>query len=182
MGANFGSDLIRCKEALLKEIKQLDNKADFMGLSHDGWTRRYAVEEEMIFVLTCEEMYWQLRGQEKWVLKGDASTEFFHAVANECRRRCMIRALSDGKKLYVGKTELRAHIDTFYIQLLGTTSGGAASLGPDMWEPQWMVSREDNHALIRPFTLVEVTTNLNNMRVNTAPGPDGFPVIFYKKF
>lgn len=26
------------------------------------------------------------------------------------------------------------------------------------------------------------TINLNGMRVNTVPGPDGFPVMFYKMF
>ena len=51
-----------------------------------------------------------------------------------------------------------------------------------MWTPQRKVTREDNCALVHPFTLVEVTNNLNYMRVNTALGPDGFPVIFYKRF
>lgn len=51
-----------------------------------------------------------------------------------------------------------------------------------MWEPQWRVSREDNQILVRPFSFEEITKNLNDMRANTTPGPDGFPVTFYKKF
>jgi hypothetical protein len=36
--------------------------------------------------------------------------------------------------------------------------------------------------LIRPFTMEEVERALKEMRTETAPGPDGFPVVFYKKF
>jgi hypothetical protein len=69
--------MARRKERLLEEIKDLDVRADSIGLSNDEWARRYAIEDEMIFVLACEEMYWQQRGQQRWVMKGDASTEFF---------------------------------------------------------------------------------------------------------
>ena len=44
------------------------------------------------------------------------------------------------------------------------------------------VSAVDNEALIRPFSLEEVSGCLKEMRNNTAPGPDVFPVTFYKKF
>lgn len=40
----------------------------------------------------------------------------------------------------------------------------------------------DNQELVRPFSFLDITNNLNDMRVNTAPGPNGFPVAFYKKF
>jgi hypothetical protein len=36
--------------------------------------------------------------------------------------------------------------------------------------------------LIRPFTMEEVERALKEMRTETAPGPDGFLVVFYKKF
>jgi hypothetical protein len=36
--------------------------------------------------------------------------------------------------------------------------------------------------LIRPFTMEEVERALKEMRTETTPGPDGFPIVFYKKF
>jgi hypothetical protein len=36
--------------------------------------------------------------------------------------------------------------------------------------------------LVRPFTMEEVERALKEMRTETAPGPDGFLVVFYKKF
>lgn len=86
----MGGQLRAHKDALLLEVKNLDTNADTIGLSYEGWARRYAAEDEMIFILTFEEMYRQQWGQQRWVLKEGASTEFFHAVANERRRRCTI--------------------------------------------------------------------------------------------
>lgn len=57
-GANVGSQMRARKEALMMEVKTLDAKADTVWLSHDEWARRYATEDEMIFILTCEDMYW----------------------------------------------------------------------------------------------------------------------------
>lgn len=84
--------------------------------------------------------------------------------------------------MITNEADLQTHIDGFYRELLGSTSGGAASLGPNMWAGTRRVSLSDNQVLIRPFSLEEITHNLMDMQSNTAPGPDGFPVAFYKKF
>ena len=79
----MGSQLRSRKESLLAEIKVLDAKANGVRLSMDEWARRYAVEGEMTFILTCEEMYWKQRGQQRWILKGDASMDYFHVSPTE---------------------------------------------------------------------------------------------------
>lgn len=135
------------------------------------WARRYGAEDEMIFILTCEEMYWQQRGQQRWVLKGDGSTEFFHAIANGRRRRCFIHILSEGNNVFSEEEELRNHIYGFYRNLLGIESGGAAGISNHLWDAHERVSFADNEALTCPFSLEEITNNLKNMRVNPAPGP-----------
>lgn len=103
-------------------------------------------------------------------------------MANGRRQRCAIRVLREGDNVYSEMGDLLTHIDGFYRELMGSTSGGAASLGPNMWTGPKRVSTIDNQELIRPFSFEEVTNNLKSMRGNTAPGPDGFPVAFYKKF
>jgi hypothetical protein len=36
--------------------------------------------------------------------------------------------------------------------------------------------------LTKPFSIEETERALNEMRTETTPEPDGFPVVFYKKF
>lgn len=67
----MGSALEARKQALLAKLANLDSRADAGGITHDEWAQRYTVDDEMIFILRCEEMYWQQWGQQKWVVEGD---------------------------------------------------------------------------------------------------------------
>jgi hypothetical protein len=92
-GKNVDCDLRHRNAALKAEISMLDHLADTVGISVTEWARRYDIERELTFIASCEEIYWQQRGNQKWIVEGDASTEFFHAVANGRKRRCTIHSL-----------------------------------------------------------------------------------------
>lgn len=173
---------LRCrKDALKAEIGVLNHLADTVGISGE-WARRYEIERELTFIACCGEMYWKQRGAQKWVLQGDASTEFFHAVANGRKRRGTIRSLRWGTEIITGDVPLRDHIYSFYRELPGKAEGGGARISALAWLDDARVSMRDNICLTAPFTLEEMTHNLREMRCYTAPGPDGFPVIFYRRF
>jgi hypothetical protein len=38
--------------------------------------------EELIHIYNKQEVMWQIRGGERWLLEGDANTAYFHGVAN----------------------------------------------------------------------------------------------------
>ena len=86
-GANLGRDLRERKKALLLAIQALDARADSTGISPDEWMLRYDLEDQLSTIYTDEEAYWRLRGTQRWVLRGDANTAYFQAVANGRRRR-----------------------------------------------------------------------------------------------
>ena len=44
------------------------------------------------------------------------------------------------------------------------------------------MSTSDNFFLTTPFTLEDLINNLRDMRGNMAPGPDGFLIVFYRRF
>ena len=49
------------------------------------------------------------------------------------------------------------------------------------WAEKGRLDSTDNEFLISPFTLEEVRKTVFSMKENTAPGPDGFSVSFYKQ-
>jgi hypothetical protein len=55
-------------------------------------------------------------------------------------------------------------------------------LDPDLWYDDQKISLEDNEFLTRPFSLEELDLTMKDMKNNTAPGPDGFSVGFFKSF
>ena len=81
-GANLGADLRRRKSSLLGEIQTLDLATDSVGLTAEEWLQRYALEHSLMEIYKGEELFWRQRSRRNWILKGDANTAYFHAIAN----------------------------------------------------------------------------------------------------
>jgi hypothetical protein len=79
---NKGRERKLQKLAVLVQIKDLDEKADSIGIDEEYWAYRYHLEEQLLEIFRVEEEYWRQRGRIRWLLQGDANTAYFHAVAN----------------------------------------------------------------------------------------------------
>ncbi|XP_020155056.1 uncharacterized protein [Aegilops tauschii subsp. strangulata] len=174
-GANLGRDLRERKKALLTAIQALDLRADTVGLSPDEWLSRYDLEDQLSIIYTDEEAYWRLRGSHKWVLKGDANTAYFQAIANGLRRRNTIPLLWDGPSLLHSPSDIRTHVDGFYRSLFSASPRSGLSLALDCWSGRQLVSAAENAALTAPFSEDEVWAAIRGMNPSSAPGPDGLP-------
>jgi hypothetical protein len=58
-----------------------------MDLSAEQWRSRYEMENKLEEIYNKEEIYWQQRGNNRWVLEGDNNSKFFHLYANGRRRK-----------------------------------------------------------------------------------------------
>ncbi|KAE8811846.1 hypothetical protein D1007_11263 [Hordeum vulgare] len=132
-GANLGANLRARKGALLGQIKSLDDLADGTGLSPDDWTRRYSFDVELMGIFRSEELFWQRRGGQNWLLKGDANTAYFQDIANGRRRKCVIPFLWDGDALLESPEDISSHIYSFYKELFSANLRGGSSLCEDFW-------------------------------------------------
>jgi hypothetical protein len=180
-GANLDCDLRAKKKELGELLKILDERVDLCGLSEPEWAFCYELEAELTFILRCEELYWQQRGRQQWILEGDANTAFFHAMANGRRRRCSILVMKDGNETLRDPVMIQRHIYDFYKRLMGTAHRGGASLGPLAWSSS-QIDAASNNGLTAPVTLLELEQAVFSTKSDTAPGPDGIPVFFYKHF
>jgi hypothetical protein len=98
----------------MEAIKTLDDKAEKEILDPAQWSNRYTMEKELEQIYASEEIQWQKRGGEKWLLQGDANTGYFHSKANGRKKKCSIFSLEDGDKTITGDHELREHIESYY--------------------------------------------------------------------
>ncbi|XP_071677232.1 uncharacterized protein [Lolium perenne] len=182
-GANLGKEGRDLKDSLLAQIQRLDALADTSGLDDEGWALRYHLEGELTHLARTQEEYWRQRSRLNWLLKGDANTAFFHAMANGRRRKCTISRLVSEGGVISDPHALQDHIYTFYRNLIGAVGETRVfSLANTLWDQPGRVSEEENDGLMLSFTGEELDKVLASMRVETAPGPDGWPVIFFKKF
>ena len=74
--------------------------------------------------------------------------------------------------------ELQEHISSYYKRLFGSEDRGTYLLVEAPWSTEHMLSELDNEELTKPFTMEVLELVVKEMKTNTAPGPDGLPVIF----
>jgi hypothetical protein len=65
---------------------------------------------------------------------------------------------------------------------MGSEEEKVLSLSSDLWVGDKLVSPHENDDLMRSFSAEELDWILKDTKFDTAPGPDGLPVIFFKKF
>jgi hypothetical protein len=154
--------------------------ADGVGLNDDGWGLRYHLEENLMLIYQREEDYWRQQSRIQWTLQGDANTAYFHAIANGRRRRCAITVLASPSGPITDKAEIQEHIYNFYRDLMGTKEPQLLSLVEGLWAVNQTVSSAENLELALSFSAQDLDEVLALTKADTAPGPDGFPVSFFK--
>ncbi|OQU88913.1 hypothetical protein SORBI_3002G120601, partial [Sorghum bicolor] len=180
-GNNVRGQLRKDKRALMEEIKLFETRAEDEFLNATQWSELYAKEQALEQIYAFEEIQWQKRGGEKWILQGDANTGFFHNKANERKKKCTIFSLEDDDRIISGDRALREHIEEYYKKLFGSEEDRGVSIEDDFWSSQEVLSEEEANELIKPFSVSEIEAALKDMDSNSAPGPDGLPAGFYKK-
>ena len=65
---------------------------------------------------------------------------------------------------------------------MGSCEAQGAGLCADVWEDSFRVLDYENDALGLTFLPEEIDAALLGMKVDTAPGPDGWPVAMFKRF
>jgi hypothetical protein len=181
-GANLGKEKRLFKENLLNQVEELDRQADGTGLDKEGWALRYHVEDQLVMIDPMEEEYWKQRSRVRWTLEGDSCTKYFHAIANSQRRKCSIPRLITPQGEVDDQRDLMEHVYDFYRGLMGASGEDRVfSLAPDLWERGKRISDGENLALELTFMPEELDEVLLSMKPDSAPGPDGLPVLFFKR-
>ena len=68
---------------------------------------------------------------------------------------------------------------SYYKKLFGKEECRNVHLG-NVWSAFLRLTDAEKENMIRPFSLEKLDKNIKEMKANTSPGPDGFPVGFYK--
>jgi hypothetical protein len=80
-----------------------------------------------------------------------------------------------------GQECIQEHIYQFYMGLMGTEEPKFIALHANCWQGSELVSADDCDALALSFTREELEEFLKGTKTAMAPGPDGFPMAFFKK-
>ncbi|KAA3455040.1 reverse transcriptase [Gossypium australe] len=127
-----------------------------------------------------DEMYWEQRARANWLRLGDKNSAFFHKCATTRRRTNSIPKLisEDGSEITT-ETEINESATNCFRELF--TSKGVANADRVMDGVEVSITDEMKTDLLSPFRVEEVWVDLKEMGPTKAPGPDGFPALFFQR-
>lgn len=115
-------------------------------------------------------------------LEGDKNTAYFHALANQRRRKTSLAVLEGPNGPVYDVPGMLEVASSYYKDLFGFEPGPNISLDALFWDNQDLVTSEENGLLEQPFSEEEIKNAVFGSYAAGAPGPDGFPFLFYQKF
>lgn len=178
--ANLGKESKEKRLLLEQRLIDIDSKADESDLFEQEWEERYKIEEELENIYAQEEIMWQRRSGETWLIKGDSNTGYYHGIANGRRRKYYIFSLQKGDQIISQFKDIQNHVYEYYKSLFGKETLIGVSLADNAWREKLRLSEEDREKLTRDFGMEELERVIKDIKSNTAPGPDGFPIGFFK--
>ncbi|XP_016195052.1 uncharacterized protein LOC107636029 [Arachis ipaensis] len=135
---------------------------------------------ELEEILDREEIMWMQKSRDIWVVEGDRNTKYYHTKTIIRRRRNRILKLMNSQGDWIeDQEELRQHVVEFFKCLYRHDN----SLSPVLITTRSYPMLEED--IKRSFNLKptekEIQDALFGIGSFKAPGPDGFPALFFKE-
>jgi hypothetical protein len=128
-----------------------------------------------------KDLYWRQRAHVHWMHEGDRNTKFFHSMATGRKKKNKIKELRREDGVVVKEEEELQEVATnYFLNLFASTIGTRTAELMVRIDP--CVTPEMNNSLMETFTEEEVWSALESIGDLKAPGLDGMPALFYKKY
>jgi hypothetical protein len=179
--ANEVANLNKTKAILTRKFSRLENLAKIRNLDPEELSEFRAVEKELEQIWSLEEIKTRQRSRDRNLLEGDRNTAYFQAKANQ-RRKKRVDCLERHNGLVYDQKGIMSIVVDFYKNLFAKEPDTNIKLGSHFWDSQDCVTEEENEFLLKPFTESEIREAIFSCYAEGAPGPNGFPFLFYQKF
>lgn len=131
--------------------------------------------------LLRSEIFWRQKSRELWLKHGDKNYKFFHLSTTIQRQQNNIDALKAEDGTWISEaSHIRQMFHNEFKSLFHGEEVNFPSHLENLITPS--ITLQENNILSNIPTPEQIRNTLFQMKDHKSPGPDGFPVLFYKHF
>lgn len=97
------------KNEIRRELEDIEKLEEEGPIDVEVCCRRASLLAELNIILTNEELFRLQQSRERWLLKGDQNTAYYHRIANGRKRKNTIHSFTDGDITIEGTKNLLTH-------------------------------------------------------------------------
>lgn len=164
------------------KIKQIQCSLDQEQSSdHPTTARLRYLKAELVKAYREEELYWKQRCKEKWTVKGDRNTNYYHASVKANRAKNRIIKLMDEQGQPQFSEAAKAEVASAYFSKLfqASNTGDSDDFFSD-FEPK--ITPTMNEILSREVTKEDVRNAVFLIKPSSAQDPDGMTGLFFQRY
>ena len=164
-----------------EQIKVLRGRLDkALCSATSSQTETNMLKEELDKAYIEEEIFWKQKSLVMWLRAGDRNTKYFQAISRTRRIKNTITSIQDETGVVHRGHKNIAKVAENYFNSLFSSQGDISIYFDQVFHGfQETVSASVNEDLTRDITEDEVQQAVFDIGPHRAPGPDGFPAIFY---
>ncbi|KAF7128180.1 hypothetical protein RHSIM_Rhsim11G0009900 [Rhododendron simsii] len=140
-----------------------------------------AIHKSMETIMAREEMYLHQRSRVNWLNYGNRNSKFFHTTLIQRRQRNQILRLKAHDGVWKESDgDINLEIGHYFSSLFTTDGPRDISSTIEFITPK--ISGEMNRSLTKHVADEEIRVAVFQLGALKAPGPDGYPGLFFQKF
>jgi exonuclease III len=163
------------------KVKDELERVQALDVTLENGIKEEKFQKEYDECLRREELLWRQKSRVTWLTTSDLNTKFFHITTLVRRRRNQICFLKNNSGSWVqGNKAIGTSFSSFFSELFKSSNPSIPMEVENLFSN--VISSEENEEICNIPTEVEIKNAVFSMGSLKAPGPDGLPPLFYKRY
>eukprot|EP00253_Pinus_taeda_P004290 PITA_04290 len=182
IGRQITKHLLSRWTCIKKDLEELQKKIEAVGLSQQDKESEKTLYSQLSQTLRDEEAKWRLKSRQLWLRDGDKNTSYFHKQATVRKARNTVSSIKDSEGNNYTTQDTIKEAATNHFKNLLTEDKSEEDYSALLQHMPKEVTQETNSRLTRELEEEEVQKAIWSLHPDKAPGPDGFPISFYREY